>query len=207
MSEKIRAVWSEERQRWQVRGIQPVMNFHSRKDAETYARAARKGWKEHQKRERDCVGVHTHGPAPVRDRDTKKDHHRSSSAPSFRKQKQISRKIRLLIREGYEPKQAAAIAYRMYGVARPKAKRRSTRDPASERGNYTILTMNTRTGKESFSGVYPSYQAAASAAAERAERSKSHIHLQVWGPPGALGPEIEGRSSSVDQKRKKRFSI
>lgn len=46
--------------------------------------------------------------------------HRTPGAPSFAKQKLISRKIRLLVREGYDPKQAAAIAYRMYGASRKR---------------------------------------------------------------------------------------
>lgn len=46
--------------------------------------------------------------------------HRTSDAPSFAKQKLISKKIRLLVREGYDPKQAAAIAYRMYGASRKR---------------------------------------------------------------------------------------
>lgn len=51
-------------------------------------------------------------------------HHRTKSAPSFATQTKISKKIRLLVREGYGPKQAAAIAYRYYGVARPKTSSR-----------------------------------------------------------------------------------
>lgn len=58
------------------------------------------------------------------ERDTR-HHHRSKTAPSFATQTKISRKIRLLREEGYPPKQAAAIAYRMYGASRPsKSKRR-----------------------------------------------------------------------------------
>ncbi len=51
----------------------------------------------------------------------RKRHHRSKGTPSFATQAKISRKIRMLVREeGYSPKQAAAIAYDYYGVARPK---------------------------------------------------------------------------------------
>lgn len=50
----------------------------------------------------------------------RRHHHRTPGAPSFAKQKLISRKIRLLVREGYDPKQAAAIAYRMYGASRKR---------------------------------------------------------------------------------------
>ena len=46
--------------------------------------------------------------------------HRAPGAPSFAKQKLISKKIRLLVREGYDRKQAAAIAYRTYGVSRTR---------------------------------------------------------------------------------------
>lgn len=52
-------------------------------------------------------------------RDKRRHHHRSAGAPSFKKQAKISRKIRLLRKEGYPPAQAAAIAYRMYGENRP----------------------------------------------------------------------------------------
>jgi hypothetical protein len=53
-------------------------------------------------------------------RDPERHRHRTPGAPSFAKQKLISRKIRLLRREGYEPKQAQAIAYRMYGASRER---------------------------------------------------------------------------------------
>jgi hypothetical protein len=42
--------------------------------------------------------------------------HRRPGAPTFRQQKLIARKMRILIREGRSPKQAAAIAYRMAGI-------------------------------------------------------------------------------------------
>ena len=58
--------------------------------------------------------------------------HRTPGAPTFAKQAQISRKIRKLRHEGYGPKQAEAIAYRMAGVP-PKKKR--SRDPD---GRYTV---------------------------------------------------------------------
>jgi hypothetical protein len=61
-------------------------------------------------------------------RDARKKHprgHRSKTAPTFAKQAQISRKIRLLVKEGYPPKQATAIAYRMAGVPARPAKRRT----------------------------------------------------------------------------------
>ena len=54
---------------------------------------------------------------PSRDPGTR-HRHRAPGAPSFAKQKLISKKIRLLVREGYPAKQAAAIAYRMYGATR-----------------------------------------------------------------------------------------
>jgi hypothetical protein len=49
--------------------------------------------------------------------------HRTAGAPTFKKQTQISRKIKKLVGEGYPPKQATAIAYRMAGVPTRKGKR------------------------------------------------------------------------------------
>lgn len=59
----------------------------------------------------------------LRNERDKRHHHRSKSAPSFTLQSKISRKIRLLREEGYPPKQAAAIAYRMYGASRSSRRR------------------------------------------------------------------------------------
>lgn len=59
-------------------------------------------------------------------RDLARHHHRTKGAPSFRQQRFISRKIEILVREGYPPKQAAAIAYRMAGVP-PRSSRRRRR--------------------------------------------------------------------------------
>lgn len=63
-------------------------------------------------------------PASDRDSSARRAHrHRSAGAPTFRQQRFISRKIRILVREGRSPRQAAAIAYRMAGV-RPRPARR-----------------------------------------------------------------------------------
>lgn len=55
-------------------------------------------------------------------------HHRKAGAPTFKKQKWISSKIALLRHEGYPPKQAEAIAYRMAGVSSLKKKRARRHD-------------------------------------------------------------------------------
>jgi hypothetical protein len=57
--------------------------------------------------------------------------HRSASAPTFSKQRYVSRKIRILRNEGYPPRQAEAIAYRYAGEPRRRA--RSRRDPTESK--------------------------------------------------------------------------
>ena len=66
-------------------------------------------------------------PSPRVVGDARRRRHRSPNAPTFAKQRFISRKIRILRHEGYPPKQAEAIAYRYAGVPRRKARRRSRR--------------------------------------------------------------------------------
>lgn len=81
---------------------------------------------------RDCIGVHTHD-SRVSGRYLKSaardgaHRHRTKGAPTFAQQRFIGKKIRRLHREGYEGKQAVAIAYRYAGVPKKKTKKRITR--------------------------------------------------------------------------------
>jgi len=96
-----------------------------------FPRSARLEAAEHyEKEERGMIerGEYSKYP-PVRtihDARDKARRHRAKGAPTFAKQEQIAKKVRLLRKEGYPPKQAVAIAYRMAGVARKPAQR----DPA-----------------------------------------------------------------------------
>jgi len=90
------------------------------------------------------TGYATRDPSPSR---KKAHHHRTKGAPSFATQAKISRKIRMLVREeGYSPKQAAAIAYRYYGVARPKKKAARDLSPAIDKAR--LLADVRRAGYE-----------------------------------------------------------
>lgn len=94
-------------QRWHTKGL---TRSQYEKLADAWERAGFLGWADNY---RAHVEHHKIGRDPG-----KRHRHRTPSAPSFAKQKLISRKIRLLVREGYDRRQAAAIAYRMYGASR-----------------------------------------------------------------------------------------